>query len=358
MNVLIFATPGTKFFFMTKILVTGGSGFLGKAIIEELTDPLSPVNTSLIRILGTRDYKGKTDNRIEFLKGDINDYPFLLEASKGVDIVIHSAAIVDWGTKSEEEILSVNVEGTRNVIKACREAGVKYLVYTSSLDAVFGGKPLMNIDESIPYPEKHPTSYCTSKYLAEKMILAGNDGVLKTTVLRPSDIYGENDPYHIGSLLAMAKGGFYIRLGNGKSKCQHTYVRNVAYAHVLAAAALLNNNSSVFGNTYFITDGPGSNFFIFFDRIIEKAGYRLWPKNLWLPYHFAMAIGAISEFIAMIFRPIKKYTPKMSRFAVTYTCTDFTFSSEKAKKDFGFVPKYSEKEAIEHTVDFYRKGQK
>ena len=154
----------------------------------------------------------------------------------------------------------------------------------------------------------------------------------------------------------MAKGGFYIRLGDGKSKSQHVYVRNIAYAHLLAAKALLNGYPAVGGQAYFITDAPGSNFFHFFDRIIEGSGYKIWPKKLWLPRWFAMTLGTISEGIALLVRPVKYYNPKLSRFAVTYTCTDFTFNSEKAKRDFGFVPKYSEGEAFERTVSFYRKG--
>ena len=133
-------------------------------------------------------------------------------------------------------------------------------------------------------------------------------------------------------------------------------MRNIAYAHILAAFAVLNGNTSVAGQAYLITDAPGVNFFKFFDRIVEGAGYKIWPKNLWLPRSFAMFIGAISEGIAFIVRPVKQYTPKMSRFAVTYTCTDFTFNSEKAKRDFGFVPKFSEGEAFEKTVRFYRKN--
>jgi nucleoside-diphosphate-sugar epimerase len=340
---------------MNKVLITGGSGFLGKAIIDELIDPSSPFPVSHIRILDQKDYSGNNDNRVEFRKGDVRDYAFLLEAAKGMDILIHSAAIVDWGTKSEKEIFSVNVEGTRNALKACRDAGVRYMVYTSSLDAIFGGKPLVNIDESLPYPDKHPTSYCSSKFLAEKLVRESNDNILKTCSLRPSDIYGENDPYHIGSLLEMAKGGFYIRLGNGKSRSQHTYVRNIAYAHLLAAKEMMNGNDALYGNAYLITDGPGVNFFQFFDRIVEGAGYKIWPRNLWLPRPLAMSIGVISEGIAILASPVKRYYPKMSRFAVTYTCTDFTFRSENAKKDFGFVPKYSEEEAFERTVNFYRK---
>jgi nucleoside-diphosphate-sugar epimerase len=339
---------------MTNILLTGGSGFIGKAIVCELLDPQSSLDVSLIRIFDPAAYQGPMDPRVDLVRGDVRNYQQVLEACRNMDVVIHSAAIVDWGTKSEEEILSVNVEGTKNIIQACKGQKVKFLVFTSSLDAVFSGKPLVDIDESIPYPEKHSTSYCTSKYLAEKLVLSNSGDDLKACIIRPSDVYGEGDPYHIGPLLDMAKGGFYIRLGNGKSRCQHVYVGNIAYAHVLAAHALLANNNTIAGNAYFITDGPGSNFFSFYDRIIEEAGYRIWPKNLWLPRGFAMILGMLSETLAILIKPIKRYTPKMSRFAVIYTCTDFTFNSEKARKDFGFVPKYSEEEAFERTIRYYK----
>ena len=337
------------------ILVTGGSGFLGKNIVKELIDPTSPIKPKEIRVFDIKIFTGIHDDRIKVISGDIRNFTEVNDACKGVDVVIHSAAIIDWGTKPKSEVLSINVGGTENIIKACLENKVPNLVYTSSLDAVYTGKPLIDIDESLDYPAKHKTSYCESKYLAEKMVLEANDPNLNTCVLRPSDIYGEEDPYHIGSLIDMAKTGFYSRLGNGKSKCQHVYVGNMAYAHVLAAKALLENKKDVFGKVYFITDGPGTNFFKFFDRIIVGAGYKFFPKNLWLPKWIAYPMASLSEFIALLVSPIKKYNPKFSRFAVTYTSTDFTFSSDRAKADFGFAPKYSEKEAIERTIHFYKK---
>jgi len=337
------------------VLLTGGSGFLGKAIVRELTDLSSPIKPKEIRIFDIKPYAGVGDERIKFIQCDIRNPVDVTEVCKGVDVVIHTAAIIDWGTKPKSEVLSINVGGTENVIKACLENKVPNLVYTSSLDAVYRGRPLVDIDESLEYPSKHKTSYCESKYLAEKLVTEANDQNLKTCVLRPSDIYGEEDPYHIGSLIDMAKTGFYIRLGNGKSKCQHVYVGNMAYAHVLAANALLQNNDKVFGKVYFITDGPGTNFFKFFDKIIIGTGYKFFPKNLWLPKWIAYPLASISEFIALLVSPIKKYNPKFSRFAVTYTSTDFTFNSNRAKTDFGFITKYSEKEAVERTIKFYKK---
>ena len=153
----------------------------------------------------------------------------------------------------------------------------------------------------------------------------------------------------------MAKSGFYVRLGNGKSKCQHVYVGNMAFALLLAASALWSGNPKIKGNIYFITDGEGVNFFTFFDKVVTGAGYKISPKNLWLPRWFAYSLGSISEFIAVLMRPIKKYHPKFSRFAVSYTCSDFTFSADKAKADFGFSPKYKLQKALANTIDFYAK---
>ncbi|MBE0648048.1 MAG: NAD-dependent epimerase/dehydratase family protein [Bacteroidales bacterium] len=372
------------------VLVTGGSGFLGRALLEELLDPNSPLQPDAIRSLDLSIPVDSVHPRITYRTGDIRDYETVLNACQGMDIVIHAAAIVDWGSKSEKEVYSVNVTGTENVIRACREQGVSCLVYTSSLDAVFAGKPLVNIDESQPYPSTHPNMYCRSKYLAEDLVRAGSKPAhvsspvragskpaplsypggaglepaptancqLRTVIIRPSDIWGPGDPFHVGSLINMAKGGFYVRLGNGTSKCQHTYVNNVAYAHLLAAKALWENKPGISGNTYFITDGPGTNFFTFFDRVVEGAGYRIWPKNLWLPRWLAMAIGASNETMALVIRPFYYYTPKFSRFAVIYTCSDFTFTSEKAIRELGYRPKYNEKEAMEKTITSFKRAGK
>lgn len=336
------------------VLVTGGAGFLGKAIVSEFLAEDSLVRPYELRIYDISPSPGYTDSRVVYRQGDIRDYDRLKEAVSGADLVIHTAAIVDWGTRTDEEVLAVNFGGTENVVKACKECNVGRLIFTSSLDAVYGGRPLIDIDESVGYPEKHSTAYCRSKYLSEKLVLSQNGDDLRTCVLRPSDIYGEADPYHMDSLINMAKAGFYVRLGNGNAKSQHVYVGNMAYAHNLAARGLFNGNDHIAGKAYFITDGPGTNFFRFFDRIVEMAGYRIRPKNLWLPRWFAYGIGSISEFFAWLVRPLKYYHPKLSRFAVIYTTTDFTFSAKRAENDMGFRPKYNEEEAIRRTADYYR----
>lgn len=339
------------------IFLTGGSGFIGSRIVEELIAKDSPLKPSKITIFDTKQYQGVKNELIEFVQGDVRNFTAIEKASKNADIAIHSAAVIDWGTKPAQEVLDINVEGTKNIIKACDINNIKNLVYTSSLDAVFTGTPLVDIDETQPYPETHHTIYCESKKLGELAVLEAHSADLKTCILRPSDVYGEADPYHIDSLIDMAKSGFYVRLGNGTSKCQHVYVGNMAFAHVLAANALWTGNKKVEKEIYFITDGKGSNFFKFFDQVVEGAGYKIFPKNAWIPKKLAYSIGSISEGMAALMRPIKHYNPKFSRFAVTYTCTDFTYSSKKAFEHFNFQPKYATEEALQKTISYYSKNK-
>ncbi len=335
-------------------LVTGGSGFLGNAIVEELLSSWEESRIIELRVLDIVKPQADWIHQVNFIQGDVRNRSLMEEVCKGVDIVIHAAAIIDWGTKTEKEVLEINTGGTENLIHASRQNGVPYFIYTSSLDAIFHGKSMENIDESISYPPRPVNAYCKSKQLAEELVRNANSESLKTCILRPADIYGEGDPYHIGSLIKMAKDGFYVRLGNGQSVCQHVYVRNMAHAHIQIAKALMNRNPNVEGETYFITDGPPQNFFKFYEQVVAGAGYKIWPRNLWLPFWLAYSIAGLVEFMTWIISPIKKIHPKFSRFAVIYTCSNFTFSSEKAQTGFGYKSKYSVKEALHRTINFYR----
>ena len=336
-----------------RILVTGGSGFLGQAIIKEL------FNQDLIDIAEVLNFDIKTpphdiEQQSTFIQGDIRDLETLNEVTKGVDAVFHTAAIVDWGTHSKAEVLETNQKGTENIIRACQANKVPFLVYTSTLDVVINGKPLINIDETYPYPDKSMNMYCKSKMLAEKAVIEASKNGLKASILRPSDIFGEGDPYHIDSLINMAKTGFYVRLGNGRSRCQHVYVGNMAWAHIQILHAMIQGNTAVLGQSYFITDGPAANFFTFFDQVVTGAGYRIWPKNFWIPEKLAYMIGSLFEFGAWLAKPFISSNPKFSRFAVFYTCTDFTFNADKAIRDFGFRPKYDKRESLSRTIKHYK----
>lgn len=336
-----------------RILVTGGAGFVGQALVRELLDTNAPVDIAELRLLDTLP-AATTDRRVRMIRGDIRDPRAVSDAVDGVQVVFHLAAIVDWGTHPRAEVFGVNVDGTRHVIDACREHGVRVLVHTSSLDAICDGKPIHNADESRPYPARWPNAYCESKARSEQLVLAANGGGLRTAALRPCDVFGEGDPYHVTALVEMARRGPYVRIGDGTARCQHVYVGNVAHALILLAEALLSENMMPAGNVYFVTDSPPSNFFTFFDAIVERAGYRIVPRNLWIPRHLMYVLGCITEAVAWLLRPIHRFNPKISRFAVDYTCNEFTLNGDRARSDFGFEPKYGEEEAIARTAAYFR----
>jgi hypothetical protein len=105
---------------------------------------------------------------------------------------------------------------------------------------------------------------------------------------------------------------------------------------------------------YFLTDSPPSNFFAFLDGIVEDAGYRTNPKWLSIPRGIMYVLGWLTEGFAFLMRPFVELHPKLSRFAVSYTCNDFTISSDRAAKDFGYSPLYSVWEARRRTASFFR----
>jgi nucleoside-diphosphate-sugar epimerase len=340
------------------ILVTGGAGFIGRFLIRELLgdDPTGPVPR--IRVLDLQPRPESLGGlSIEWIQGSILDTDLLEQACEGMDLAYHLAAVVDWGSLAPDEILKINVDGTRHLVAACRKAGVRGLVYASSIDAVYDGDSHLDIDETFPYPDRYASTYCESKALAERVVLEANTENLRTAALRPSDVYGPGDPFHLHALVDMARSGFYVRVGDPSKLSMHVFVGNMAYAFSLLGTALMNGNEQVPGKVYFISDGPPSNFFTFFDRILLSAGYPLRP-GIWLPRWLMMPVGIGADRITSLLRPFVKIKTNVSRFSVTYICNSFTFSTEAAARDFGFSPKYSPEEAFEQTVLFYQRTKK
>lgn len=185
-------------------------------------------------------------------------------------------------------------------------------------------------------------------------MLAADGPGLHTTALRPGGIWGEGDPYHVSALVAAARRGALVRLGDGSAQCQHVYVHNVAHAHVIAARSLLSEPPAAAGRAYFVTDAPAANFFDYLEPVVTGAGGRVLPRWLSVPRAVAYGLGALMDGLAWAARPVVTFTPQLSRFAVTYICQDFTFSGECARRELGYEPVYSEAESFDRTTRWFR----
>jgi sterol-4alpha-carboxylate 3-dehydrogenase (decarboxylating) len=341
------------------VLVTGGAGFLGTALRQELARGDGPLRPREVRVLDVAEAAALPGERLVRCTGDVRDAGLVRRAVDGVDVVFHCAAVIDWGQRPAAEVESVNVGGTRVVVEACRAAGVRALVHTSTLDVVYTGRPLRGANESTPVPSRAVNAYCATKAAAEALALAADEpGGTRVVALRPCCIWGEGDPYHARSLLDMARRGPVVRIGDGRARCQHSYVGNVAWAHVLAGHALLAGRADgVAGRCFFVTDFPAQNFFDYMEPIVVGAGYRMLPWSLSLPQAPLWALGAALEGLAAALRPVRRIAPTVSRFAVSFVCQDYTVESDAAARAFGYAPRYGEDEALARTIEHFRRAE-
>jgi nucleoside-diphosphate-sugar epimerase len=346
---------------MTTVCITGGAGFLGRAILRELDRHAGALGLGprSVRVFDTRALEPPSSDVVDAVVGDIRDYDEVRRAFEGADVVLHCASIVDWGRLPDRVLEQVNVGGTENVIRACREAGVRALVYTSTMDVVYEGRPIRDGDETLPYPADPHEAYPRTKALAERAVVGANGaharGTLRTCVLRPCGMYGEGDPYHVGSVLEMARRGLLrFRMGDGRARFQAVYVGNVAHAHLLAAKRLLAGDDAVSGQVYLVTDHPAENFFDAMEPIVRGVGLPFPPRTRSLPYAPLYALAAVVEGGARALRPIVRLSPILTRTSLTIVCHDFSFRGDKAARDLGYAPVYGRDEAIERTVAYFR----
>ncbi|KAK0187974.1 C-3 sterol dehydrogenase [Armillaria mellea] len=213
-------------------LVIGGSGFLGRHIVNQLLERGD--NVSVFDIV-------ERYHDVPFYSGDISEQDQVAAAlqKSGTTCIIHVAS-PPHGLKDPSLYWKVNVDGTKAVIAAAQETGVRKLIFTSSAGVVFNGADIVDIDERLPPPDKPMDAYNDSKAHGEAAVLEANGkrGLL-TVALRPAGIFGPGDHQVMAGLYAVyEKGQTHFQIGDNTNIFDWTYVENVAYAHLLAADKL------------------------------------------------------------------------------------------------------------------------
>jgi len=318
-----------------KILVTGGGGFLGKAIVKRLINRGDPV-----RSFSRGHYPELRALGIDIRRGDLADKKAVLTAVEGCDAVFHVAAKPGiWGAYKSYH--ATNVTGTENIIDACKKTGVSKLVYTSSPSVVFDGGSMEGINESAPYPKTYLTHYPKTKAMAERRVLSANDTDLATMALRPHLIWGPGDPNFLPRLIERRKAGRLARLGKQPHLVDCIYIDNVVDAHILAADRL-HPGSPISGKAYFISQGEPIDIGELMDRIVGAAG--LDPIDRTVPVSLAYAAGWLLEMIYGMLR--LKREPPMTRFLAKQLSTAHWFDMSAARKELGYKPAISMEEGF------------
>ncbi len=331
-------------------LVTGGGGFLGCYIVEQLL-----ARGDRVRSFGRGAYPELESLGVEVIRGDLRDCAAVEKACACMECVFHAAAMP--GISMDARLYDgVNRIGTENVLAGCRAAGVTRLVYTSSPSVVFAGADQCGINESTPpdfhWLETNRAFYSLSKAQAEEAVLAGNGTVLATCALRPHLIWGPRDSHLIPRLIERARPGRLRRVGNGTNLVDTTYVENAAEAHLQAADALGDEATSVAGNAYFISQGEAVNCWQWIDEILALVN--LPPVHKSISAKSAARVGAACEAAWRLLG--LQSEPPMTRFLAAQLSTSHWFDISAARRDFGYVPRISTAEGMRRLGAWLNEG--
>jgi len=321
---------------MKRALVTGGGGFLGLYIVEQLVS-----RGIKVRVLCRGSYPRLAELGVESVAGDVRGSAVVANACAGVDTVFHVAAVSGiWGPW--EHYHGINTLGTENVIAACRAHNVPRLIYTSSPSVIYDGQDHRNANESLPYPAHYLCHYPHSKALAEKAVLAANGtSGLATVALRPHLIWGARDNHLIPRVVARARTGRLRRVGSGDNLISMSYVENAAHAHLLAADRLAPD-SPVAGQVYFINEPQPVNLWSWINRLLGLAGLPAVTRSI--SPGAAYALGAMLEKMYSLLHLDGE--PPMTRFLAQQLSGTHSYDIGKAVRDFGYQPIISVEEGL------------
>ena len=326
-----------------KVLVTGGGGFLGRAVAERLQ-----ACGHTVTVAGRHRYPEVERLGIPSLPVDITDADAVVRAVESHDTVIHAAARAGvWGPASS--FRSTNVDGTRNVLAACRAAGVERLVYTSSPSVVFDGRDHENAGPDLPYPPRWDAIYPETKAAAERLVLGANDASLATVALRPHLIWGPGDPHLLPRVFARARARRLRIVGDGRNRVSVTYVANAAAAHVQAAEAL-RPGSPAAGRAFFVNDPEPVELWPWLNALLRALD--LPPVERRVPLPVARLAGAVAEGLWTVL-PLPG-EPPMTRFVASQLAASHWYDLGPARAGFGYDPPMGAAQAFETTVTWWR----
>jgi dihydroflavonol-4-reductase len=318
-----------------KAFITGASGFIGTHLVEELLRQKWQVRV----LLHKRDLPNQ--EKLQVFRGDIRDADSLKDMFKDTDVLFHMAASLGATRISKKEFFEINVDGTKNVLKAAHEAGVGRIVHFSSA-GVFG-----SVKENHPVEEAYPPSpqdvYDETKLEGEKISLAFANKGEDVVVIRPGWVYGPGDRRTFKLIKAIASKKFLL-------VTKGTTCQTPVYIDDLVQGILLCAEKAEAGEIYHLAGKEVLTVKEIMDIMAHAAGV----KDIQFPLPiFALKVAAWK--LEKAFLLVGREAP-LTRGKLAFFIHPKPLSIQKAKTDLGYAPQWDFKTGIETAVGWYRKN--
>lgn len=300
---------------LTRVFVTGGSGFVGRELLNELR-----ARGIAARALARSESARATVAGLgaEPVAGDLDDEAALAAGMAGCDTVVHAAAYVkDTGPMAEYR--KANVEGTRRVLQAARAAGVRRFVHVGTEAVLADGAPIVRATEASPYPAHPVGPYPITKGEAERLVRAASAPGFDAMVVRPRFIWGKGDTSVLPVMIEAVKAGTWRWIGGGRYLTSTCHVANVVEGILCAA------ERGTPGGVYFLTDGEPVEFRRFIGDMMRAVGVE--PGERELPRWIAKAAARLTSFLAK---------PPVSLTALALMSHEVTVSDARARTELGY----------------------
>lgn len=321
-----------------KILVTGGTGFTGKALVKRLLD----AGHAVVAL----DYKEgiKTqelrDWGAEVVIGSVADANLVERSMQGVDVVQHMAAAFRELDVPNQYYWDVNVQGTRNVLESAMRHKVRKFIYTSTC-GVHGNVDHPPADENAPI---QPADYYQqTKYEAEPLVLEYHRRGLKAVILRPAAIYGPGDPERFGMIFRRVARGWFPMFGDGKTFYHPLYIDNF----VDALVAVMQDGVGD-GEAYLIADEEYLGIEDLVRRVARAMDTEVKIRHL--PVMPLVILGHVFEKLCKPFH----ITPLIFPRRVDWYRQNRAFDISKAKREINYRPRVGIDEGLRHTAEWYK----
>jgi len=321
-----------------RVLVLGGTGFIGRHLVERLAnngfDVVVPVRRESSR-------KCLPTGPLKVVEADLLQPGSLDGLMEGIDTVFHLAAIRGSGwSLGDEDVYRVNVGITKNLMKSAASQTVKHCIYVSSV-SVYGHPSNVLVGEE--YPCSPVTRYGQTKYESEKLVKEfQRRGKISSTIIRPVITYGPGDTWGmVAKLISLINSNKYLTIGDGENRVHLIYIDDL-----IDGLMLILNNPPVWGRTYiFAGEEP-----ITINRLVGIISVALGTRviNLHIPTWFAKLTAQSMEFLYRLLAINKE--PLVTLDKIDIMCRDRAFDFKRAKEDLRFAPKVGYEEGIERTV--------